>query len=314
MLEVSGREWFAFHFYYHQDRDRLLRELILPLATEAGETFGADRFFFVRYVLGGPHIRLRLELPPQTAERQKLEALVAERAAAFFAQHPSSVSWEAEKIAKINQQILASDPNEKDDRVLPDNHWERATFRPEVARYGGAALLDLSYDLFTASSQAAGGLILATADLKESQTLPLKMVLLARLAIALAQNDDELEQLLTYGARWWPGLEPLVAKAEERFTNGNAPYLEIWRRALRPSPESPVLEALVASAQRLRQSLEREGERRELDPASILASHVHMTANRLGLDNANEVYVLALLARAREADLWTDNPAPTPCE
>lgn len=298
MLEVSGREWIAFHFYYHQDRDRLLRELVLPLATEAGETLGADRFFFVRYVLGGPHIRLRLELP-QTADRQKLEALVADRAAAFFAQHPSSASWEAEKIAQVNQQILASDPNEKDDRVLPDNHWERATFRPEVARYGGEDLLDLSYDLFTASSQAAGGLILAIAELKESQTLPLKMVLLARLAIALAKDDDELEQLLGYGARWWPGLEPLVAKAEERFTNGSAPYLEIWRRALGPSPDSPVLETLVASAQRLRQTLELEKERRELNPAYILASHIHMTANRLGLDNANEVYVLALLAKAR---------------
>lgn len=304
MPEVSGREWIAFHFYYHQDRDRLLRDLVLPLATEAGETFGAERFFFVRYSLGGPHIRLRLELP-QTADRQKLEALVAERAAAFFVEHPSEASWEAEKIAQVNQQILANDPNEKDDRVLPDNYWERATFRPEVGRYGGEALLDLSYDLFTASSQAAGGLILATAELKESQTLPLKMVLLARLAIALARNDDELEQLLTYGARWWPGLEPLVAKAEERFTNGNAPYLEIWRRALSPSPDSPVLEALVASAQRLRQTLELEGEGREAKPAYILASHIHMTANRLGLDNANEVYVLALLAKAHRVSLET---------
>ena len=299
MPTAPGRDWIAFHFYYHQDRDRLLRGLILPLATEAGETFGAERFFFVRYALGGPHIRLRLELP-QTADLKEFEALVAERAAAFFAAHPSNTSWEAEKIAQVNQQILAGDPNEKDDRVLPDNHWERATFRPEVARYGGEDLLDLSYDLFTASSQAAGGLILATAELKESQTLPLKMVLLARLAIALAQNDEELHGLLTYGARWWPGLEPLVAKAEERFANGNAAYLEIWRRALSPSPDSPVLEALVSSAQRLRQSLELEGEGRAAKPAYILASHVHMTANRLGLDNANEVYVMALLAKARE--------------
>lgn len=297
MPTAPGRDWLAFHFFYHEDRDRLLRKLILPLAAEARATLKANRYFFVRYLLGGPHVRLRIELP-ETADQPKLEALVAERATAFFTEHPSNVSWETDKIARLNQQILAGDANETDDRVLPNNHWERAIFRPEVARYGGEDLLDLSYELFTASSQAAGGLLLATAELNRNQSLPLKMVLLARLAIALAQNDDELDHLLTYGARWWPSLEPILAKAEERFASGSAPYLEIWRRAASPDPDSPELESLESTARRLRQTLQTESERREIKLAYILASHVHMTANRLGLDNTNEVFVLALLAKA----------------
>lgn len=293
MTEGPGRDWLAFHFFHHQDRDLLLRECVLPLAMDARGA-GAERFFFVRYILGGPHIRLRLELPHGKDPRE-IEALVADRAADFFARCPSTVSREAEDIARANRLILAGDPNETDDRALPDNHWERAAYRPEVARYGGEHLLDLSYDLFMASSLAAGEFLKQTAGLKDTQVFPRKMILLGKLAAALAQSHDELEPLLSYGPHWWPAFAPLAASAEKRFAGGGEIYLELWRRTLSPPGDSPILRHLVATAKRLRQGLGAAPK-----APNILASHLHMTANRLGLDNANEVFALALLAQAHQ--------------
>jgi len=289
--------WLAFHFFHHQDRDLLLRELVFPLVLEAFDAQALRRFFFLRYHLGGPHIRLRLELPPNAspAMEAKLEAMVARRSEEFFARFPSLQARPVEEVERITKMLVTSDPNETDERIFPDNHWQRFEFRPEVARYGGPELLPLSFDLFMASSLEAGALLLEDKAASEGQLYTRKLALLAGFAAALSDTREELAQLLDYGRRFWPPLAVANEKAKLRFAAGAAPYLAIWHHGLKMANGSPVKRHTLHCAGCLRQALA------EAERYHIVASHVHMMANRLGFDNANEVFGLGLLACAQSA-------------
>src|SRR3954451_23309696 len=80
----SWRLWRAARVFYHGDRDAMLRHLVWPLLTQLTAERLCDRFYFVRYSLGGPHLRLRWRLR-QEADAGRAENVLARLAGDFFA-------------------------------------------------------------------------------------------------------------------------------------------------------------------------------------------------------------------------------------
>lgn len=150
--EVEGK-WMAGHLYYHQNLDVVVTHFVAPLVVYAVKKGLIDGFFFVRYGLGGPHVRLRLRAV--SGAQGEVVALMQEVAEEFLEQRPSTNSVDEAVIERVNNSILAGDPNETDDAVYPDNSFRLAPFRPEVARYGGLDHFWASLDFFTLSSVAA---------------------------------------------------------------------------------------------------------------------------------------------------------------
>ena len=80
--------WCAWHLHYHGDSNRLLFGVIDPTSRRWWKEGAIDRSFFVRYQLGGPHIRWRVRLAPG-ADPEALGSQLERIAGEFFAREPS---------------------------------------------------------------------------------------------------------------------------------------------------------------------------------------------------------------------------------
>src|SRR5262249_527220 len=144
----------------------------------------SDRIFFVRYFLGGPHLRIRVRCLP---DHQDLVAdLVREHADRFLAAWPSEKLIDPVDIARANIGIIRNDPSEHDDNVYPDNSFRIFPFQPEIDRYGGEELMPHSLDFFCVSSLAALDLLQSCGAWNRSRLLAEAARLLFAQAVGFA--------------------------------------------------------------------------------------------------------------------------------
>lgn len=309
MRPPPAEGWRGFHLFYHGDQDRLLTDLVGPLAASLLMDGLIRRFFCIRYSLGGPHVRLRMEL--DAANAPTVAARVHDAAAAFFARRPSTESLPEERIHQLNRGIIADDPfaDEADDLVLPDNSVVEFPVHIEVDRYGGPALYGHSLDFFAISTLEALRFLEVHAGRSAGRRMAGVVRLLVQQAWGHAGDAEEFVPLASYavgtlGAR----LAGLVSVADAAFERGHSSMCALVRAelaALAEPGEGPALtEAARALAHVVRGAPGRE--RR-----MIATGQMHMTANRLGLLNGEEVYLCRILARTLEAvaeadpDFWS---------
>lgn len=305
-------EWHAFHLYYHEDPERLLREVVDPLVANLGEAGWIERFFFLFFSLGGRHVRLRLRVPPGWGG--EVEGAVRRAADELFRRRPSERSVPEEELRERNRQILAHDPNETDDVVYPDNSVQVVGFHPETGRYGGPERLSVSLDFFTASSLEALSFHRVCAEQPRSRQLTAALRVLLSLAWGLSGTADQLVDLAGYAQRERdPWTEAIVDRGDQAFdaqeeqlvalASSDLGDLEQGADAAAPGERGWLPEA----ARRFVASISDAGRPPE---DQVLVSHLHMTANRLGLTNPEEVYLSRLLTRTlerveeRDPELW----------
>jgi len=302
---LSDSNWHAFHLYYYDDRDRVLLDVIHPVVRELLNRQEIDSFFFIRYDLGGPHVRLRLQVRPGAEERVAAEV---ERAAhRFFDQRPSRRRIEPERLARATARISLHDPAAGQElEIQPDNSLRRAPFEPETERYGGSRDLPASLGLFALSSATALRCLGQIADSAgRGRLLAVAAETLWCQALGYARDSAELARLLAYGREQWGQEHPRAAEQAAGTWERQQEALvalalqEIERRlALAPSlPLDGARDPLAAGSLLLSRALGR------LEPARRIYtgwSHLHMTANRLGLRNSEEVLLSALLGAALE--------------
>lgn len=291
MKNQPGSDWASFHLYYHENQDRLLLGLIDPLVGSLLASGLIDRFFFVRYPLGGPHVRLRLRCRPGSAE--SVAAAVNAQAEEFLRTQPSWRSLEREVIRKHNGSLLAQDPQEDDAAVYPDNFVRNVPCHFEAERYGGDVLLEPSLDFFTVSS-ARSLELLRDCTSSPSRRLHAALHLILRYGLGFAQDIQECITFL----RQFPVISQqrvppaVLSKASKVHGQQKAGFLSLMQREL----ES--LTGCLSPCGDLQMARSLAWEVRSADEPTrrrILTSHLHMTANRIGLSNIEETYISAIL-------------------
>jgi len=294
MKDRPEPEWTSFHLHYHENQDRILLGLVDPLVESLLAGGLADRFFFVRYPLGGPHIRLRLRCLAGSVE--PVAATVFAHSAQFLRDHPSKNSLDEEVIRKHNRSLLAQDRQEEDDAVYPDNFILQAPCHFEVERYGGDILLEPSLDFFTASSARSLELLRDGAT-DPSRRLHAALHLILRYGLGFARDFEETLALL----RGFPVISrdrvppAVLSKGNRIYGQQKAGFLALMRRELEVLTAGRSLHGDVRRARNLAREVRNADE-----PARrrIFASHLHMTANRIGISNVEEVYISTLLCQA----------------
>lgn len=308
--------WLSGHLYYHQSLDQVMHGWVRPLVISLVEAETIDAFFFLRYALGGPHVRLRLH----TVAGAKESVAEAMRAAAetFVHESPSASTLDDEVIQGWNKSIVASDPHESDTSVYPDNSFHLVPFRPEVDRYGGLDRLQSSLDLFALSSIAALQFLTVHQHTSRGGKLGQALIMLFGQAAAFASDAAELADLLRYAVDAWG--EPMVSLVEkgQRVADQRRSFFrqqiddcarhvyEVKRHASpaqrdgNPERGTSAVDWLLAGMASLSTILATSDRHTR---ARIGGSQLHMTASRLGLTNAEEVYLSSLLtATLREAE------------
>lgn len=300
MTAPSDRRWLGFHLFYHADRDRVLTELVRPLAAALLADGLVQRFFFIRYSLGGPHVRLRLEVRGAAAARAARRRV---RAAAreFLAGAPSPEPLPDERVHRINRNVIPSDPfaGPADDVVVPDNTLREAPVRFEVERYGGPPLYGHSVDLFVLSTLHALESLEASAGASAGRRMAERMRLLLRQAWGHAADGEEFAVLADYGVRMFGApLPAMLTAADAAFGRNGATLRALVRGEMAALAAAPSPGPLGEGAQSLRRLL---GGMENVPRREAGISHMHMTANRLGMSNPDEVYLCRLLTRALAA-------------
>jgi hypothetical protein len=286
--------WLNFHIYYHSDRDRLLREAVSPLLAELYNEGLLGRFYFVRYSLGGPHIRLRVE----TARHAT--ALVSKAMEAYlrnyFSVAPSLQSLDRDEIGKTTRMLIASDPNEHNETIYPDNCVIPFPFAPEIGRYGGAELMTFSLDLFNFTSVEALTLIARRRYQSRSEAFSASVRALLRLSLAFAEEPAAL-------ADFW-GKANLASVASGPELQARQRLVQLLREESARTPDDEEWKLWSAAGTSLRQKLSAAP---ETIRRGIMRSHLHMFANRLDISNAVENGMGAVLGGIFEepGSAWT---------
>jgi hypothetical protein len=300
LSQMTQERWISGHLYYHQRLDPVVHDFVHPLAVSLVRAGKVDGFFFVRYSLGGPHVRLRLRVISGACEHA-LEAM-QHAARCFLESAPSTRSLDEGVIRQTNQSILAFDPSETDNSVYPDNSFFVMPFHPEIQRYGGPSLLRLSLNFFTLSSVAAIEFLLRYGAMSRSAQLAQAYLLLLQQALGFATNEEELANLLSYGVDSWGfGPPKILDKGDKVFRDQIDMFLQLFSQSIsyahslkaenRSLGQSSYF--IVVGARRLSTAIKNTD---RLTRARIGGSQLHMTASRLGLSNVEEVYISRLLA------------------
>lgn len=308
MLPILDLEdWRSFHLFYHARGDRVVLDLVRPIVQSLWHAGEIESFFFIRYSLGGPHIRLRLCVRPGHAAT--VEEKVRAAASSFFSRWPSTESRDEETIRRVNRSILANDPHEHEDAVYPDNHLIAAPFRPEIERYGGQALLTCSLDFFAASSVTALRYCASYTAATRARQLSAACRLLARQLWSFAANEEEAFAVLAsfIASR---KLAPILSHGDRAYEERRDDFLSLLTAELDAlsAPQTSLDPNDIASRQLSWEVCQTDAETR----CRIGASQLHMTANRIGVTNAEEVYLGRILERTAQ-DLAISRPAWWSC-
>lgn len=290
--DVSLPKWISVHYsvpvsIYDPRYDRELRRLIIPQIAAARATGLISKAFFVRYSLGGPHIRLRV-LPSSASAHDLL----------------------------LNR-LLEAPPNASTGRVA-----EQVPYVPELERYCGPYAMPAAETWFDASTKLV--LDELTPHVSDDRSWRFARALLAVVvgAYAMLETRDALsafavgyarDYLRTIESAGWhsdsettrravqapnkarlDSLTPYVIDAVERIESGESltPELDAYLAVCRDV--SRTLRQLAAQGQTRTQN---KVFRSSTELASyLLPSLIHMTSNRFGITILEEVYLATTLS------------------
>jgi hypothetical protein len=330
-------EWISLHIYYASNCDPVIRQCVQPLVADLRERGLLQRWFFIRYWLEGPHLRLRLlphaDAGPAVAETAEaaIATFLARRPALYDASAAPSDVYRQMFVAEYGEQRWAEEYGDTDQMPFrANNSVHRQPYVPEHDRYGGAAGIALAERHFETSSELFAGLLATTNTHVRSVLLGTSAQLAAALCYAFLGDDDRVAQFFaTYRAFWERSYQQPSDDQHARFDAGfDAVATELRGHLARlrdgvAQPASARLTAVergwISHAVALRDEVVQLADAGQLtfhrrgEPgaevvtdhdaafAILLSSYVHMTNNRLGVSILDEVYLSYLICRALTA-------------
>ncbi|MEU4424450.1 thiopeptide-type bacteriocin biosynthesis protein [Actinoplanes sp. NPDC024001] len=313
-------DWLSLHAFYAADEDRLLVDGVAPLIRSLRERRLIERYFFIRYWLEGPHVRLRLR-PAAGVAADDLAAEVETRIAAYLARHPSADpvlprqdTYRSMFLAEYGQ--ASWDRRYGRDGHMPVRHnntVRREEYAPEYERYGGPAGIELAEWHFEVSSDLVLRL-LADRSPQRRARLGLSAQLGLILCLTFLGDDARAAAFLDGYRDFWANaygpagadLSRMSGAASLTHAGPLRRRAEQIRATLRAAgPDQPAPGGWLTHCRLLRQQVAALTAAGELEPPPgapagalperLLHSYLHMTNNRLGVGVLEEAYLAGLL-------------------
>lgn len=310
--------WRAFHVYFHGDQDRLVVDGVAPIVADHRGA-GVNRWFFLRYWKGGPHVRVRLSVEGGAADGV-LES-VRSGLLEYVGAHPSTARRDSDGMARSLSLMARMEGERRREEIVPDNTVRLHEYRPEHEKYGGSPGVEVAERLFERSSDIA---VDALEGIRrgDASRLALGFVMVVAGSRGAGFDGADLAMYLErYSSLWSRYVSPGLL---ERWSDGLAAY----RDELAPfaaavlrgegGRDSGLPEGVGSWASATRSAMEAIDERSgdilhrvtmpgtEADPSErrefLLSNYLHTHNNRLGISPVREAY-LAYLAHHVVCDL-----------
>ena len=325
---IAITPWLSLHCFLTDPRQQeaFLASRIVPLMREWTVAGAVESWFFIRYWEGGPHLRLRLR-----------GQITADPAQVIASLGNGIATWMTPEPLRREDYYAAHgfDGTAVDIAALPwfaEGSIEAIAYVPELQRYGGAAAIAASEQLFAQSSAVAAALVRAAPGDMHRRTA-LAFALMAAAGFAFTGEAAGVSRYFDdYAAGWSqysvanrtlaanlaadaaanPGhvaaLRGLIA---DRGAGTGHPLTAAWSGGV-----TALVTALAALAAAGRLVSPYDGStvagaaatRRAI--AGIIGSQIHMLNNRLGLAPAAELVLAVHIARAAAA-IAAATPRPT---
>lgn len=309
-------DWLSIHVFLSDPErvERYVRESLDSAIQKWRADGDLDRWFFIRYWEGGPHLRIRLCGRIVQDEERAIQVL-SERIAEFRSDKPPT-----------REEYYRSHAFDGAPVVVEDLPWytegtvAKIGYEPEILRYGGEDAIEFNEQLFELSSRLALSLCKATQG-NGSGRLSSAFALMAAAILAC---DEDLPGLANYfrryGSLWasMTGHEALGTELPQPSEDQLKLLLRLEQEALAGWNERSAHAVWAAGVRQLAQRLRSlhqqgrlsapyEGGRTVGDDMcknavlAIVGSQIHMLNNRLGIPPAGEFLLARILAGAANA-------------
>ena len=326
---VSTAEWQATHVFYASNANPMLVEGVAPLIERLRERGLIERWFFIKYWLEGPHVRLRV-LPAAGADPDEVRAEVDAALQAFLRRRPALYEADSDGLGDLYKRMFVAEYGEKlwdesySDGQMPfraNNSCHVMPYEREYTRYGGPAGMQLGEWHFEVSSDHVLGLLSDTNVHVRTVLLGLSIQLSTAMCFAFLTDGERVARFLDDYRTFWETsyqensddyhasfdksytkmagdlAERVVATAQAAVggdASGLGPAQQRW---VRHSTELRERATRLAEAGAL---VFQRGPVSDVDGALavLLSSYLHMTNNRLGVSILDEIYISYVLRRA----------------
>ena len=321
-------KWIAAYLYYAEPWDKLIVEAVKPFADEIMEAGLAEKYFFIRYWELGPHIRLRFYGDDKILDTQvkpKLEAWFT----AWLKANPSVLDVPAEYAHVV-----------KERNWYPNNSVQWIEYEPETERYGGVHALPIGESQFQASSDAVLSVMDEAEEWNYDQSLGTAIQMHLAFAHANGMSREEAAIFYSFIFQSWLPMAVPYSTPEEEKQNAMKTVLQAFESQFNEQGEILVpfidefwqaledgetfeeewvnkwvdrqkwvkaqvskldSEGKVTFPDERLPIFERYGFPQEsLKYWALYSSYVHMTNNRLGVQNRDEGYLGFLLWKGLE--------------
>ncbi|WBQ05865.1 thiopeptide-type bacteriocin biosynthesis protein [Kribbella sp. CA-293567] len=339
-------DWVALHVFYASDANPILVEAVRPLVAELRRDELIDRWFFIKYWMEGPHLRVRFR-PARPELREEVTKRATAAIEAFLARRPALYDTDVDGLGDIYKKMYVAEYGEERfveeygvDGAMPfrpNNSVALLPYEQEFDRYGGPAGMELGEWHFEASSDLVAKLLATSNTHVRPVLLGLATQLSLLTAYSFLETDEAVRRFFQRYRSFWEtsyqepsddyhesfdksyaltrdSLSERVDRIRTVSTGDSAQQLSgierIWLthcRELRARVDAEAGQLLFPSRT--------GGTGREpiADPearaAVLLSSYVHMTNNRLGVAILDEIYLSYLIERALEP-VAAEAPAP----
>lgn len=340
-------DWVALHVFYASDANPILVEAVRPLVEELRAEGKISGWFFIKYWLEGPHLRVRLR-PSEAGLRQEVTERARRVLEDFLRRRPALYDTDTDGLADLYQRMFVAEYGAERWEaeygeagaipIRPNNSVAVLPYERELDRYGGPVGIEIAEWHFEHSSDMVAHLLAGS----NTHVRPVLLGLAAQLSLMTAYTflgeDAAVRRFFQRYRAFWESSydEPsdehqgsfdksfertratLTARIDRiRAITGHEPG------AARSRIEQTWLEHCAELHRRVLDAAGRGelvfGERSASGPAPIedpealaavlLSSYIHMTNNRLGVAILDEVYLSYLVERALEPAVEHAGPA-----
>jgi hypothetical protein len=329
-------DWISVHVFYASNANPMLVECVQPLVDRLRRDRLIERYFFIKYWLEGPHVRLRL-LPAPGVEADAVRAEVNAALDEFLRRRPALYEADQDGLADLYKQMFLAEYGEErwnatygPDGVMPfrpNNSYAYIDYEREFGRYGGLAGVELAEWHFEHSSDLVLRLLATTNVHVRTVLLGLSaQVSMMMCGVFLGDERRIADFLEEYRVFWETSYQERSDEYHESFDNSyrkmgaalrdrlhdilraargdsGTALTDVERRWLTHCRElRDRVTELVAAGQLWFRRRDDDAPRpvTDLDAALsvLLSSYVHMTNNRLGVSILDEIYLSYLMRSA----------------
>ncbi|HEX6969067.1 MAG TPA: lantibiotic dehydratase C-terminal domain-containing protein [Micromonosporaceae bacterium] len=325
--------WISVHVFYASNANPMLVECVQPLVDRLRAEGKISRYFFIKYWMEGPHVRLRV-LPAPGVDPEAVRAEVSAAIDEFLRRRPALYEADQEGMADLYKQMFLAEYGQErwdatygPDGVMPfrpNNTYHYMDYEREFGRYGGLAGVELAEWHFEHSSDLVLHLLATTnvhvrqvmLGLSAQTSMMMCGVFLGdrqRIAdfledyrtfweTAYQENSDAYHESFDNSYRKMGGaLRDRMLDILRASTGDNETVLTVTERKwLEHCRElrSRVLALVESGDLWFRRRADDEPYRMEDPDAALsvlLSSYMHMTNNRLGVSILDEIYLSYLM-------------------